>query len=229
MIIGERKPLEEVFSETASFNKILVLGCETCVAVCLAGGRKEAEETAEAISLHRKKENKPVEVKAESIQRQCEYEFIEEIQDLMKEYDVVLSLACGVGVQTMTYKCPDTITLPGLNTKFMGYPLEQGVWLENCQGCGDCVLDITAGICPITRCSKSILNGPCGGSSEGLCEISTKEKEIECGWHLIYERLKELGKADNMMKLQPYKNWSVAFDGGPGKIVREDVKIVQGE
>ena len=228
MIIGERKPLEEVFDRTSSFNKILVLGCEACVAVCLAGGKKEAEETAEAISLHRKKENQPVEVKAESVQRQCEYEFIDEFKDLMKDYDVVLSLACGVGAQTMVDRYPEKIVLPGLNTTFLGYPLEQGVWMENCQACGDCVLDKTHGICPITRCTKSMLNGPCGGSSEGMCEISG-DIEIECGWHLIHERLKALGKLDYMEEVEPPKNWSTSFHGGPRKIVREDVKIVRGE
>ncbi len=229
MIIGERKPLEEIFDRTASFKKILVLGCETCVAVCLAGGKKEAEETASSISLHRKEESKPVEIKADSIQRQCEYEFVDEIADLVKDYDVVLSMACGVGVQTLAEKLPDKFVLPGLNTQFLGLPLEQGVWMENCQACGNCVLDMTYGICPITRCSKSILNGPCGGSSEGLCEISTQDNEIACGWHLIYERLKALGKQEYMNEVVPLKDWSSSFHGGPRKIVREDVKIVRGE
>lgn len=229
MIIGERKPLEEIFDRTAPFKKIYVLGCETCIAVCLAGGNKEAQETAAAISLHRKEQNKPLEIKAGSIQRQCEYEFVEEIADEIADYEVVLSLACGVGVQTIAEKYPEKFVLPGVNTKFMGLPTEQGAWMENCKACGNCVLDVTYGICPITRCSKSILNGPCGGSANGLCEISTKEKEIECAWHLIYERLKSLGKLDKMNEYRPPKDWSTGFHGGPGKLVKEDVKIVRGE
>lgn len=226
MIIGERKPLEEVFNRTDSFKKICVLGCETCVAVCLAGGDKEAQETAEAIKMHREQTNNPVEIKASSIQRQCEYEFIDEVMEELKEYDVILSLACGVGVQTMATKVPEMFILPGLNTSFLGYPLEQGVWMENCQACGDCVLDRTYGICPVTRCSKSMMNGPCGGSSEGICEVS---KDTECGWALIYDRLKALGKLEYMDEIIPPKNWSTSFSGGPRKIVREDVKIVRGE
>ena len=226
MIIGERKPLEELFDRTSPFKKILVLGCETCIAVCLAGGRKEAEETASAISLHRKEQNQPVEIKADSIQRQCEYEFVDEIADLVKDYDVVLSMACGVGIQTIAEKYPEKFVLPGVNTQYLGLPLEQGAWMENCQACGDCVLDMTYGICPITRCSKSMLNGPCGGSSEGICEVSEK---TECGWHLIYERLKALGRLDKMNEYRPPKNWRTSFHGGPRKTEKEDVKIVRGE
>lgn len=226
MIIGKRKPLEELFNRTDSFKKICVLGCETCVAVCLAGGLKEAEETASAMKMHRSKENKSGEITARSIQRQCEYEFIDEVMEDMKQYDLILSMACGVGVQTMAEKFPELCILPGLNTTFLGYPTQQGNWMENCQACGDCLLDISFGICPITRCSKSMLNGPCGGSAEGICEVS---KDTECGWHLIYDRLKKLGRLDQMHVLRDYKDWSSSFHGGPRKIAREDVNIVRGE
>lgn len=229
MIIGERKPLEEIFDRIAPFKKIYVLGCETCIAVCLAGGNKEAQETAAAISLYRKEQNQSLEIKAGSIQRQCEYEFVEEIADEIKDYELVLSMACGVGVQTIAEKYPEKFVLPGVNTKFLGLPTEQGVWMENCQACGDCFLDISYGICPITRCSKSMLNGPCGGSSEGVCELSTKDVEIQCGWHLIYERLKNLGKLEKMHEYRGPKDWRASFHGGARKLVKEDVKIVRGE
>lgn len=222
MITGERKPLETIIEIVEPFKKICVLGCATCVAVCLAGGEKEAQETATALSLHRKKENKDADITTKTIQRQCEYEFIDEIVDELKEYDLVLSLACGVGVQTIAEKLPDNFVAPGLNTKFMGLPIEQGVWTENCLGCGDCVLDRTYGICPVTRCTKSMLNGPCGGSQDGKCEIS---KETECGWHLIFERLQKLGKPELMDEIRPPKDWSTSHHGGPRKTVREDVKL----
>jgi ferredoxin len=226
MIVGERKPLAELAEMLKPYQKILVLGCGTCVTVCLAGGEKEAEETAAALSLLAQKEGKKVELDTHSIKRQCEYEFIDEYADKLAEYDVILSLACGVGVQTMTERLPDKIILPGLNTQFMGYPTEQGVWKENCLGCGDCVLDLTMGICPITRCSKSMLNGPCGGSQDGKCEVS---KDVDCAWHLIYERLKKFGKLDKMEAIQPPKNWSTSHHGGVRTTVREDVRLETSE
>ncbi len=195
MIVGERKPLAEIAELLEPFRKILVLGCGTCVTVCLAGGEKEAAETASALAVLRKKAGKEAEIDTQTMVRQCEYEFIDEDKDKLDNYDAILSLACGVGVQTMTTRLPEKIIMPGLNTTFMGYPLEQGVWTENCLGCGDCELGLTMGICPITRCSKSMMNGPCGGSQEEKCEVS---KDVDCAWHLIYERLLKLGMAGRM-------------------------------
>lgn len=226
MITGEKKPLKEIFSMLEPFNKVCILGCGTCVAVCLAGGEKEAQETSLALSLYRKKEGKEVEILTKTIQRQCEYEFIDEIKEEIAGCDAVLSLACGVGVQTMVEHLPEKIILPGLNTQFMGYPLEQGVWRENCLGCGDCVLDLTMGICPIARCSKSMLNGPCGGSQDGKCEVS---KDVDCAWHLIYERLVKFDMASRMDPIQPPKDWSTSHHGGTRTVVREDVRIETSE
>lgn len=225
MIVAERKPLADVMTMLAPYKNICVLGCGTCVTVCLAGGQKEAEETAAAINLHFKNEGKDVNVEAFTIERQCEYEFIDEVLERLKGFDVILSLACGVGVQTIVDHVPELIALPGLNTQFFGYPVEQGVWTENCLGCGDCVLHITQGICPITRCSKSILNGPCGGSQDGVCEIS---KDVPCAWHLIHERLSKVGKVKDLDEIQPPKDWSTSHHGGVRTIVREDVKLDRG-
>ena len=173
LIVAERKPLAEIAEMLKPFRKICILGCGTCVTVCLAGGEKEAAETAAALSLLRQKEGQEAEISTFTLLRQCEYEYIDDfVNKNGHDFDVILSLACGVGVQTMTARLPDKIILPGLNTKFLGYPLEQGVWKENCLGCGNCVLDLTLGICPITRCSKSMLNGPCGGPQDGKCEVS---------------------------------------------------------
>ena len=222
MIVAERKPLAEISKMLEPFRKICILGCGTCVTVCLAGGEKEAAETAAALSLLRQKEGKDVEITTHTLLRQCEYEYIDDYAEQLAQYDAILSLACGVGVQTMAARLPDKIFLPGLNTKFMGYPQEQGVWKENCLGCGNCVLDLTMGICPITRCAKSMLNGPCGGSQEGKCEVS---KDIDCAWHLVHERLSKLGMLDWMEAIQPPKDWSTSHHGGPRTIVREDVRL----
>ncbi|NLC11083.1 MAG: hypothetical protein GX767_02380 [Firmicutes bacterium] len=222
MIVGERKPLEEIFRMVEPFQKICLLGCGTCVTVCLAGGDKEVAETAAAISLYRKKSGKPVEIVTKTLLRQCEYEYVDEYLKDMPEVDAVVSMACGAGVQLLAERLPEKMVLPALNTKFIGYPLEQGVWMENCLACGNCVLDLTGGICPIARCSKSMLNGPCGGSQDGKCEI---DKNIDCAWHLIYERLQRLGLQARMDEIQPPKDWSTSHSGGPRKIVREDVRL----
>ena len=222
MIIGEQKPLDEIKQMIADYQKILILGCGTCVTVCFAGGEKEVGILASALRMATKLDGQEKEIQEATVQRQCEYEYNEEAADLVREADAVLSLACGIGVQTMNEQFPEKITLPGLNTSFLGQPTEQGVWDERCQACGNCVLALTAGICPIARCSKSIFNGPCGGSVGGKCEI---DPEIVCAWQLVYDRLNALGKLELLTEILPVKDWSTSRDGGPRKIVREDLRL----
>jgi len=226
MIIAERKPLEEIAAMAAPYKKICVLGCNTCVGICMAGGEKEAAETASLLRIHRNKENQEGEVDVFSIERQCEFEFIDEVLERLQGYDLIVSLACGVGVQTMIEHVPNLRVVPGLNTTSMGYPTEQGVWAERCLGCGDCVLHMTMGICPITRCAKSILNGPCGGSAEGKCELGD---DIDCAWQLIHDRLSSFSRLSDLTEIQPPKDWSTSHHGGPRTTVREDVRIDRGE
>jgi hypothetical protein len=167
------------------------------------------------------KEGKELEVKEVTLERQCDQEYLEEIRDIIDQYDAVVSMACGVGVQFMAEKYQTMPVYPALNTLFMGVTEEMGVWSERCQGCGQCVLGQTAGICPITRCAKRLLNGPCGGSTQGHCEIN---KDIPCAWQLIIDRLKALGRLDDYDNLMPIKDWSTERSGGPRKIVREDLR-----
>ena len=159
-----------------------------------------------------------------TVQRQCEWEYIDPLAAQLENYDLVLSLGCGVGVQTLAERFPGKRVVPGLNTKFMGLPTEQGVWEERCQACGDCILALTGGLCPVTRCAKSLMNGPCGGSQNGICEVYA-EKETPCVWDQIYHRLKDLGQLDKMMQVRPAKNWHSSRDGGQRKIVREDLRL----
>ncbi len=222
MIVGEQKPLEEIKDMISGYKKVLVLGCGTCVTVCFAGGEKEVGILSSSLRMPTKLDGHNVEIIEATVQRQCEHEYIDAVADQVKEAEVVLSLACGIGVQTMTERYPEKLTLPGLNTTFLGEPVEQGVWVERCQACGNCVLGLTGGICPIARCSKSLLNGPCGGSQNGKCEINP---EIDCAWQLIYDRLKTLGKLELLTEIQPVKDWSTSRHGGPRKIVREDLKL----
>jgi len=224
MIIGEQKSLEQIKTMLKDYHKVLILGCGTCVTVCFAGGEKEVGILASALRMATAIDGDPKEITEATIQRQCEWEYIDPIAEQVRQADVVLSLACGIGVQAMTERLPDKITLPGLNTRFLGLPLEQGIWSERCAACGDCVLDRFAGICPIARCSKTLLNGPCGGSHDGKCEVSD-DIDIECAWQLIYDRMLQLGKLQELEQVQPPKDWATGRAGGPKKIVREDLRI----
>ncbi len=232
MIVGEQKSLEEIVELLGDAQKVLVAGCGTCVTVCFAGGEKEVGVLASELRMKSKLDDHPMEVDEVTVQRQCEWEYIDPLAEQggerlsLEDYDVVLSLACGIGVQAMNERFPETITLPGLNTTFLGLPEEQGVWEERCQACGDCVLGLTAGICPIARCSKQLLNGPCGGSQDGVCEV---DSDIPCAWQLIWDRAVKLGRLDELLEVQPPKNWSDSRDGGPRKIVREDLQLVDVE
>jgi len=222
MIVAEQKPFKEILESVRPYKNILVLGCGTCVTVCMAGGEKEVGVLTKQLKLAAKNNKMELNVQGHTITRQCDQEFFDEhTARKIKEADVVLSIGCGVGVQYLVELFPETIVRPGLNTSFFGANLQQGVWGERCAGCGECVLDKFEGVCPIARCSKSLMNGPCGGSSDGMCEVDPEH--IECGWQIIYDRLKKLGKLDNLMENQPSKDWSTSRDGGPRKVVREDM------
>lgn len=222
MIVAEQKPLEEVMALLGKAQKVLVVGCGTCVTVCFAGGEKEVGILASALRMKSKLEGQPREVDEVTVQRQCEWEYIDPLAERLKEYDVVLSLACGIGVQAMNERFREVLTVPGLNTTFLGLPEGQGVWEERCQACGDCILGLTLGVCPIARCSKQLLNGPCGGSQNGVCEVNP---DTPCAWHLIWERAVQMGQEERLLEIQPTKNWSKSRDGGPRKIVREDLRL----
>jgi len=230
MITAERKPFEEIKEYVKHYERIMVLGCGTCVAVCQAGGEKEAQILASELRLAFGNEGKKVEVTEETVVRQCDDEFMADTAFLekVKAADIIISIACGVGVQHACNYFNRVIegkrvrVVPGLNTTFMGANIEIGHWEERCLGCGDCVLERTGGICPITRCAKGLLNGPCGGSSDGKCEIS---KDIECAWHLIIERLEALGELDRIKPVEMYKDWRPSHSGGPRRIVREDLRL----
>ncbi|MCL6638641.1 MAG: methylenetetrahydrofolate reductase C-terminal domain-containing protein [Firmicutes bacterium] len=222
MIIAEQKPLEEIAGFIEKCKKVLFVGCGGCVTVCLSGGEKETEILASAIRIKRRLEGNPIETVTYTATRQCDPEYIEALENMVKDVDAVVSLACGVGPQYLAERYRDKYIVPAMNTKFVGGSKEHGVWEERCGLCGECILHLTGGICPIIRCSKSILNGPCGGSQYGKCEIS---KEVDCAWQLIYDRLKALGRLDMLKEVIPPKDWSKSRDGGPRKMTREDVMI----
>jgi ferredoxin len=222
MIVAQAKPIEDIVAMIDRYDKIILAGCKACVAVCAAGGEKEVQLLASALKTARKTVGREIEIREVTLERQCDPEYVEQIREFAGDYQAILSIACGVGVQYMAEHYKTIPALPGLNTSFMGGSLEQGVWSERCQGCGTCILHLTGGICPVTRCSKSLFNGPCGGSSKGKCEVSP---EMECGWQLIIDRLKALGEFEaRFVEPFPIKDWSTSRDGGQRKIVREDLK-----
>ena len=221
MIVADKKPIEEIIEEIKGHEKVLILGCNECVTVCEAGGKKEVGVLASALRMYFLNQGREVKIDEVTLERQCDHEYLEEIRDVMDQYDAVVSIACGVGVQFMAEKYHDTPIYPGVNTCFMGVTEKRGLWTERCQGCGDCILARTGGICPVSRCAKRIFNGPCGGSVKGSCEIN---KEIDCAWQLIIDRLKALNRLDDYEELSPIKDWSTDRAGGPRKVVREDVQ-----
>ncbi len=218
MIVAKAKPIEEIIERIKAFDRILIVGCNGCATVCEAGGLKEVEILASALRMYFMRFGKKMEIEETSLTRQCDREFLRELQDRIPAYDAVVSLACGAGVQFMAEMYSGRLILPGVDTCFMGVSEGPGVWTERCQGCGRCLLADTGGICPVTRCSKRMSNGPCGGSTEGKCEIN---RDVDCGWQLIYERLKELGQLDRFERPEGPRDWSTGRDGGPRKVVRE--------
>lgn len=219
MVVGERKPFEEIMKFLEGHKKILVLGCGGCVTVCLTGGHDEVRVLSSQLRMARDKEGNPLEIVEKTVERQCDPEYVEEVRDIIPEVDAVLSMACGVGVQYLAEHYPNLPSYPALNTTFVGGSQREGYYVEKCQTCGECKLGITGGICPIARCSKSLLNGPCGGSTAGKCEI---DPEVDCAWQLIVDRLKNLNLMDKYEENMAVNDWRTNRDGGPRTMVRED-------
>ena len=164
MIIAEQKTLEEIKEMIASYQKILLVGCGSCMTFCSAGGIQEVEKLAGILIS----ENKDIIVEKSTIPLQCDERYIDTLEKQVGDCEAVLSMACGNGVQAVASRFPDKPVLPALNTQFIGHQKEPGLWTENCLACGDCILWKTGGICPVTRCPKGLLNGPCGGHQRDI-------------------------------------------------------------
>ncbi len=204
MIVAERKPFQEIKQMVEGYDNILTVGCGTCVAVCLAGGQKEVGVLNAEFKIARKVAGAPLNIGAACVERQCDMEFLAELDDLVGQYDAVISMACGVGVQFMAERYPDTPIFPAVNTSGLSANRDVGWYEEKCRACGACVLGETAGICPVTMCAKSLFNGPCGGTNLGSCEIHTDQP---CAWFKIHERLSQQGRLDNIIKIHPATDW----------------------
>jgi len=219
MITAEQKPIDEIREMIAPYKRILALGCGSCVAECAAGGEKETAMLASTLRMAAKLDGRDILIHEKTVDRQCVKDFILPLDDIIDQYDAVLSLGCGAGVQAVAEIFSAVPIIPALNTEFIGETRDQGYWVENCVGCGDCVLYDFGGICPLTRCSKRLLNGPCGGSRDGKCEV---DPEVPCAWQLIIERLSKFNALDRLEKIYQPKDWSMKQGLGPRNIIRED-------
>ncbi len=215
MIVAKPKPFEELVESLRGFSRVLVAGCGTCVAVCLAGGEKEAGILATQFELvFRDKDFKSF---AATVERQCDREFLALFQDHINKVDAVLSLACGAVIQFRAETYPDIPVFPGVDTSLIGVNEGAGIWTERCRACNQCYLGITGGICPVTMCAKGLLNGPCGGPSNGKCETSP---DRDCAWVQIVERLKNQSRLDILTKITPPRDFSL--NENPARLVREE-------
>jgi ferredoxin len=222
MIIAERKPIEEILSFIEDSSRVLVVGCRGCVTVCNSGGTKEVEILSSLLRVASLKDAKIRQIDEFTLERQCDPEYLEELLGPLGggNYDVVISMACPIGPQFLSERYPSEKIFPALNGSFMGGALAHGIWAERCQACGNCLIHKFGGLCPISRCAKSLLNGPCGGSFEGKCEVS---KETDCVWAQIVEKMSSLGRLKELMSRPPLKDWRSGRDGGPRKVVREEL------
>jgi ferredoxin len=222
MIVAQRKSIPDLLEIIKDHKKILVLGCGTCVTVCLAGGQREVGIIASALRMRAKLKGLHIEVEELTIERQCDNVFIEQAAEAIGRNDAVLSLGCGAGVQAIAERYTNKPVYAGLDTAFIGILEERGVWTEKCAACGACVLHEYGGVCPVTRCAKRMLNGPCGGSKEDRCEVDPLR---QCAWQLIYKRLKDIGQLDRLKKIKPPKNRAPSQSGGYRTIIREDHRV----
>lgn len=211
MIVAERKLFEQIWESVKDCESVLILGCGTCVSVCQSGGEKEVGLLASELRMKSRLEGKEMKVGEATIKRQCDREFFDSIKETAMEYDAILSMACGAGVQFAAEVLEPKRLIPALNTSFIGVTTEEGVWAEKCRSCGNCLLIDYGSICPITICAKSLVNGPCGGSKNGKCEASP---EKDCAWVLIYSRLKKQNRLDDLRVMASNKDFSLQTHPG---------------
>ena len=196
MIITKQKPIEEIDEMIKPFPKLFIVGCGTCSTSCMTGGEEQVQEMAERLGdrvLGTKVVEDPCDIR---INRRDLREYKKEIA----EADAVLVMSCGVGVQTIG-DYANKVVLPASDTLFIGETERLGIFHDRCKACGECILDETGGICPLTRCSKGLLNGPCGGQVNGKCEVGDYEED--CAWVQIYDRLKEQDRLDLFTIFRP--------------------------
>ncbi len=207
MIITEQKPFQEILDSLKGYTKIFWVGGGECATTCKTGGEDELLKMKAQLEAQGKTVLGMCIPGAPCVASQIKTELAKNTK-LLREAEAILVLACGLGVQSV--KDNDRlglVVLPGCNTLFGAVMDAQGNFYEKCSLCGECVLDVTAGICPITLCPKGLLNGPCGGMDKGKCEV---DKDRDCAWVLIYKELDKRKKLDALKKIQKPKDFKKA-------------------
>ena len=201
MIVTDNKPKQEVLEALQDYHKIFIIGCGSCAAASRTGGDDECRIWVEDL----KKSGK--EATGYFIPEETCHVFL--LKSMLRQSeaaaasDALLVLACGAGVQAVS-AATDKPVVAGLNSMFLGTTYRAGEFLKYCSLCGSCVLSTTAGICPVTRCPKGLLNGPCGGMVNGMCEV---DASMKCVWVEIYERLKSRNKQKALATINKPKSY----------------------
>lgn len=217
MIISRKKPFEAVLKELEDAESVFLVGCGDCATVCETGGEEQVKEMTEKLSGEGKEVTGSMVMEAGCIELDVKKELRAHSEEFEKA-DAVLVMSCGAGTQAAR-SATEKPVFPSNDSLFLGNVMRVGQFEEKCRLCGDCLLDMTGAICPVTRCHKGILNGPCGGTNEGKCEV---DPEKDCAWTLIYQQLEKEGKLSKMKEYQPPKNWNPVLK--PGRHVIERVK-----
>ena len=203
-----QKTIEEIVSYLDDGEKVFVVGCGNCAEKCQSGGEKQVQE------MKNRLEENGITVTGGAATPSgvslCKLPVTEKLlneehKEQTAAADSFLILACGQGIHTVIDATNGGKVHPGCDTIFGGETVTEDFITEYCSLCGECIVEVTGGLCPLTLCSKGLLNGPCGGAIDGKCEVDT---DRDCGWVLIYERLKELGKLDELAKYREPKNYS---------------------
>lgn len=224
MIVLQQKDLTQILALIVPYQKILVVGCNGCATVCLAGGANETSLLAGTLRIAAIEQGRSLEVTDHTVLRQCEPEFLIDLVVKVGQAEAILALGCGAGIQTMAESWPNKHFLPAVDTMFIGSPMQTEGWQETCSACGNCTLDQTFAICVETRCAKGLRNGPCGGARDGMCEANP---QIECVWLQVYAKARSMGQLDKLRRIIPIKDWSDSRHGGPRRLLREEKEIAE--
>lgn len=220
MIVTKQKPMPEIRAMLEPYKKLIVVGCGLCATTAQTGGEKQVKEMIQQLR------DKKTILGSVVIEAPCDLRVakrdIRNVKGGIAEADGIVALCCGAGVQVLA-ELTGKMVVPALNTCFLGEVEHIGRFYERCRMCGDCILYETGGICPIARCPKSLMNGPCGGVVNGKCEVKTERIKLDkdgkkvteiierdCTWILIFNRLKELGRLDLFRKYRAPRDRSIS-------------------
>jgi len=211
--ITKQKPLAEVLELLGGMERVFIIGCGTCTTLAHTGGQAEVGAMKEKMQEAGKGVTGTlvIPVACDNLTEEA----IQQNLPAMSQSQGLLIMTCAFGVQTIS-RFLDIPVIPALDTLFIGKEMGPGLFQEICLQCGECILGETGGICPVTSCHKGLVNGPCGGTQEGKCEV---DRNKDCAWTLIYERLQKQGRLAAMRKFQPAKNYQV--EPKPGKTIFE--------